>query len=264
MNKPAKEKYSLEEIDNIVYTYQHGSQKERDKSLILLIDIFEFYLLKYIKLTKSGPTDGYDNREAKEFLRLFVSKKDKTRKSFAEVKRNIAATLESYTTEDLYNEYVALFITLLDKYEKRPEINFMRYVTRYFRWYLRNFICRISRDPLFHVAEISEESLSMGPIEDSLPATSTSYFEERGRCITDVFKNSHMHVEDLSLEFVIHCPKWLFSHLSHYQRYLLFLYFAKGEGAVNIAKRLGRSKDTIAGHLQKNYKKIRRLEARKR
>lgn len=261
--KPPKDKYSLEQIDDIVYLYQHGGQKERDDSLTLLIDIFEFYFLKYIKLTKSGPTKDYDNREAKEFLRLFVSKKDKTRKSFAEVKRNIAATLESYGTEDLYNEYIALFITLLDRYEKRPGINFMRFVTKYFRFYVRNWLVRISRDPLFHLVQPSEESLKIASTEDSLPATSTGYFEEKSRCVGDTFKNANMHAEDLSLSWVLHCPKWIFAHLTHYQRYLLFLYFAKGEGCVNIAVRLNKSKDTVTSHMQKIFKKIKRLEARK-
>ena len=253
----AKRDYSLEEIDDIVATYQSGSPQQKGEALGLLIGIFEFYFLKYVKLTKGNAETTYDNREAQEFLRLFVSTKDGTRKSFVEVKRNIAATLSSYDHEDMYNEFVALFIKLVDKYEKREGVNFMRYVTRYFRWHVRNWIVRISRDPLFHISEPDENhEKDIDPPMDP----KNKFFEEQSRKVGVMLDSDKVHPDDTSLSWVLCCDRWIFSHLTPYQRYLLYLYFAKGEGCVNIARRLHKSKDTVSSHLEKIFKKIVRLD----
>ena len=251
-----KKDYTLEEIDDIVLTYQTGSPKQKREALSLLIDIFQFYFLKYVKLTKGNSETTYDNKEAQEFLRLFVSKKDGGRKSFVEVKRNIAATLSSYDHEDMYNEFIALFIRLLDKYEKRPSINFMRYFTRYFRWHVRNWICRVSRDPLFHISEPDENhEKDIDPPMDP----KNKFFEEQSRKIGVMLNNDKIHPDQASLKWVLQCDRWIFSKLTPYQRYLLYLYFVKSEGCVNVARRLGKSKDTISSHLEKIYRKIARL-----
>lgn len=253
----AKRDYTLEEIDAIVASYQAGNPGQKSESLSLLIDIFEFYFLKYVKLTKGNSESTYDNKEAQEFLRLFVSKKEGGRKSFVEVKRNIAATLSSYDHQDMYNEFVALFITLLNKYEKREGVNFMRYITRYFRWMVRNWICRISKDPLFHLSEPDEnEEKEIDPPMDA----KNKYFEEQSKKI-GVMLNSHkVHPDPVSLKWVLQCDKWIFSKLTPYQRYLLYLYFVKGEGCVNIARRMHKSKDTISSHMEKIYHKLAILE----
>ena len=259
---PKKKDYTLEEIDDIVAIYKGGGPKKA-AALSLLIEVFEPYILKYVKLTKGSRENTYDNREAQEFLRLFVSTKDGSKKSFTEVKLNIAATLSSYDHSDLYNEYVVIFITLLDKYRIIPGINFMRYATRYFRWTLRNHICRLSRDPLFHVADLEHEGETVD--HDTimeLVTQNTLYFEEQSKRMSDILSDSKIHLDTVSLSWVMHCPKWLFSNLNHYQRYLLYLYFGKGEGCVNIAARLCKSKDTITSHLEKIFRKIKRLEER--
>ena len=249
----AKRDYSLEEIDVIVATYQSGSPQQKGEALSLLLDIFEFYFLKYVKLTKGNAETTYDNKEAQEFLRLFVSKKDGGRKSFVEVKRNIAATLSSYDHEDMYNEFVALFITLLNKYEKREGVNFMRYVTRYFRWHVRNWICRISRDPMFHISEPDErQEKDIDPPMDP----KNKYFEEQSRKVGVMLNSDKVHPDQVSLKWVLQCDKWIFSKLTPYQRYLLYLYFAKSEGCVNIARRMHKSKDTISSHIEKIYIKL--------
>ena len=106
-------------------------------------------------------TTDFDNREAQEFLRLFVNKKDGQRKSFSEVKRNIAATLDSYEAEDLYNEYIAIFIEILNRYVKKEGINFVRFFSLYLRFLIRNWICRVSRNPLFHTVQPEDEETKM-------------------------------------------------------------------------------------------------------
>ena len=253
-----KKDYTLDEIDAIVSIYKDGAPTERSEALVTLIDIFEFYFLKYVKLTKSGMTKDFDNRDAVEFLSLFTSVKGGQRKSFSEVKRNIAATLDSYEAEDLYNEFVALFIVLLNKYQKREGINFMRYITRYFRWHVRNWICRVSRDPLFWSIDPEDEETKT-QIMETPAVTKTPYFEEASAKFGTILDDKDIHPDSVSLSWVIKCDKWLFSSLSFYQRYLLYLYFTKGEGMVVIARRLGKSKDTITAHMNKIYRKIGRL-----
>ena len=71
-----------------------------------------------------------------------------------------------------------------------------------------------------------------------------------------------IHPDEISLAWVIKCDRWLFSHLTPYQRYLLYLYFTKNEGCVPIARRLNKSKDTVSSHLEKIYRKIGRLSNR--
>lgn len=253
-----KKDYTLDEIDAIVSIYKDGTPTERSEALVTLIDIFEFYFLKYVKLTKSGMTKDFDNRDAVEFLSLFTSAKGGQRKSFSEVKRNIAATLDSYEAEDLYNEFVALFIELLNKYEKKPGIHFVRYITLYMRFTVRNFICRVSRDPLFHTIAPEDEETKIELIETPA-ATKTPYFEEASAKFGVLLNDKSIHPDEITLAWAIKCDKWLFSNLTYYQRYLLYLYFTKGEGMVVIARRLGKSKDTITSHMKKIYRKIGRL-----
>jgi len=257
-----KTDYTLEEIDDIVATYQSGGPK-KPAALSLLIDIFTPYLLKYVKLTKGSKENAYDNRDAQEFLRLFVSTKDGSKKSFSEVKANIAATLFAYDHSDLFNEYVVIFIVLLDKYEKREGINFMRYATRYFRWKLRNYLCRLSRDPLFHIEELEYEGEAIeSDVAIELVSQNTLFFEQQSKSISDLLDDKKIHPDDISLCWVIHCDKWIFKKLTPYQRFLIYLYFTKGEGITVIAKRLGRSKDTITVHMEKIFRKIKILEGR--
>ena len=262
MTASKKKDYTLEEIDDIVAIYKGGGPK-KPAALSLLIEIFTPYFLKYVKLTKGSKENSYDNRDAQEFLRLFVSTKDGSKKSFSEVKANIAATLSSYDHSDLFNEYVVIFIVLLDKYEKREGINAMRYLTRYFRWKLRNYLCRLSKDPLFHVTELEYEGESLdSDVAIELVSQNTLYFEQQSQKIGDILFDKKIHPDEISLRWVIHCDKWIFKKLTPYQRYLIYLYFAKGEGITVIAKRLGRSKDTITSHVEKIFRKIKKLEGR--
>lgn len=255
-----KKDYTLEEIDDIVATYQSGGPK-KPAALSLLIDIFHPYLLKYVKITKGGRENTWDNKDARGFLSLFVSRSGDSKKSFVEVKSNIAATLSSYEHGDLYNEYVAIFITILNKYKKREGVNATRYLTLYLRFAIRNFIVRISRDPLFKINHpvFEEEYVDHDIFLDKM-AFETPYLEEQSSQIKATLDDSRIHPDCVSLSWVISCPKYIFSHLSHYQRYLLYLYFIKSEGCVNIANRLNKSKDTISSHIEKIFKKINRLK----
>lgn len=255
-----KKDYTLEEIDGIVAIYQGGSPKKA-AALSLLIEIFHPYLLKYVKITKGGKENTWDNKDARGFLSLFISRSGDSKKSFVEVKSNIAATLSSYEHGDLYNEYVAIFITILNKYEKRDGINATRYLTLYLRFAIRNFIVRISRDPLFKVNDpiYEEEYVDHDFFLDKM-AFETPYLDEQSHRIEECLQDDKIHPDSISLSWIIYCPKYIFSHLSHYQRYLLYLYFIKNEGCVNIANRLGKSKDTISSHLEKIFKKINRLK----
>jgi len=225
MTASKKKDYTLEEIDAIVAAYKEGSGHKKAAALSLLIEIFSPYFLKYVKLTKGSKESTYDNREAQEFLRLFVSTKDGSKKSFAEVKANIAATLSSYDHSDLYNEYVVIFIVLLDKYEKREGINFMRYATRYVRWKLRNYLCRVSKDPLFHIESFEHEGETIDPdVAMELVSQNTLFFEQQSQKIGDILSDKKIHPDEISLSWVIHCDKWIFKKLTPYQRFLIYLY----------------------------------------
>lgn len=256
-----KENYTLEEIDEIVAEYKIAKEPGRSQALELLIKILHPYFLKYVKLLKAGDTSDWDNKDSKEFLSLFVGKKTKNKKSFSEVKKNIAYTLQPYEFDDIYNELTLLLIKLLNQYVKRDGINFLRYYTRYHRYYLRNFIIRISKDPLFHIKDNGDKYVEELEIIDNPPTTNTEYFQEKN---PEMFKDEALdsYSNHLTLGWVISCDKWIFKHLTSYQRYLLYLYFARNLGCVNIAKLLGKSKDTITVHLKKIFRKIGKLEAK--
>lgn len=260
-----RKKYSLKEIDEIVLVYKSGGSKEKRESLELLLDIFKPYFLKYVKLTKGGDDNQYQNREAKEFLRLFISTKGTDRKSFSEVKRDIAKTLESYEHEDIYQEFVMIFISLLNKYKIIPEVNFMRYITRYFRWHLRNYIVRVSKDSLFKTIDLTALEDASDDIHGCLDYTFDKYVHDYCALSQDDEPfNDHRIIKngEITLEWVIKCDHFIFSKLTYYQRYLLYLYYGKSQGAVAIAASLRRSKDTISSHIGKIHKKIRILESR--
>lgn len=257
----SKKAYSFDEIDDIVDTYKSSTGQERSAALDTLLAILQPYLLKYVKMLKSDSKSEYDNKDAKEFLSLFLSKKNKESKakSFADVKRLLVGTLSAYSIEDLYSELTVIIIVLLDKYERRPGINCMRYLTRYFRYYVRNWIVRISRDPLFHVDEEemleNKESYNLDAFYDTAPITRSEFFKERSLA-HEVDTDASVNIGELTLGGILLGSGWLLNHLTNYQRYLLYLYYARGHSCVDIANRLYKNKDTISTHLKKATRKL--------
>ena len=254
-----KREYSYDEIDGIVLSYKENTGQIKNNSLTLLIEIFHPYFLKYIKLLKNSEATSYGNRDVKEFLGLFSSKANPSQ-TMSDVKRNIIKTLSSYTSEDLYNEFVLLFITLLNRYEKREGIHSMRYFTRFFRYYLRNWIVKISKDPMFHV---NHEPLTGDKDEDErdkLADMSDDLVHGRPNLLVhDKSSEPMIDLAGLDLGCLISEKGWLIERLTSYQRYLLYLRYKCSLSCVDIAKRLNKNKDTISSHLKVIVRKLKRI-----
>ena len=61
---------------------------------------------------------------------------------------------------------------------------------------------------------------------------------------------------EMNMAWVANPSNTLFSVLTRYERFLIYLNYKEGLGVRQISERLGRAKDTIHSHLQQAIKKL--------
>lgn len=235
----SQEWLDYKQIDEMVKEYKCSeTDKDAAFSKAALLRAFHKYFMKYVSLLK-GTIGTIDNSDTMSFLALFLSGLQKTPKDYVSIYKYIVYICRQLEEEDIYNQLVAIFIELLDKFEFYPEVSFSRYITKYMRWTIKAWIMEIARDPLTGppYAEIEE------CIEAEMRQNNVYYI--------------NTELPKLDLAWVSDATSTLFSVLTTYERFLLYLNYKEGLGVRQISERLGRAKDTIHAHLQQALNKLR-------
>ena len=150
---------SQELIDYLVDAYkQTGSLKYRD----CLLECFEGYFVKYVSiLSHHNHGVNVNNKDTKNFLRLFMSKEERSsqhtyEKNAGAIVHKIRRACRCFTPGDIYNEIVVHFLELLENYkpisfkrsEKVHRISFAHYLQVNMRYRLCNSVIKKCKEPL--------------------------------------------------------------------------------------------------------------------
>jgi hypothetical protein len=152
-------KNSQELIDYLAEAYRDtGDMSYRD----CLLECFEGYLLKYVSLL-AHHNNGVDinNKDTKNFLRLFMTKEERLNQHTYEkyagtIVHKVRRALRLFTPGDVYNELVVYFLELLEKWKpkkillkgRRQQISFAHYIQVNIRYRLWHWVARKGRDVL--------------------------------------------------------------------------------------------------------------------
>ena len=237
---------TYKEVDELVRKYQAAeSQEEKDHLRYLLLQAFHKYFMKYVSILK-GTIGTINAPDTIAFLSLFRSKSQKQSKSLYSVYRYVIRVCENLQEEEVYNQMVTIFLTLLDQFKFQPEVSFSHYITKYMRWSTKAWIMRMSSDPLTH--SVHTDFLVDGQEGDKEHQSNRSEMQ---------LKELDLELPEMNLAWVMDAGSSLFSILTKYERFLLYLSFKEGLGVRKISERLGRVKGTVNAHMRKIIIKLR-------
>ena len=150
---------SEELIDYLIDAYkQTGDISYRD----CLLDCFEGYFRKYVSiLSHHNKGVNVNNKDTKNFLRLFMSKEERANQHTYEkyagtIIHKIRRAVRFFTPGDIYNEIVVHFLELIENYKpityKRGErisrISFAHYIQVNMRYRICNWVVKKGKDIL--------------------------------------------------------------------------------------------------------------------
>lgn len=150
---------SQELIDYLADAYkQTGDMSYRD----CLLECFEGYFLKYVSiLSHHNNGVNINNKDTKNFLRLFMSKEERANqytyeKYAGNIIHKIRRAVRLFTPGDIYNELIVHFLELLERYKpqivllkgRRQRISFAHYIQVNIRYKMCNWIVKKGRDIL--------------------------------------------------------------------------------------------------------------------
>ena len=237
----------LKEVDTLVHQYLNGPDKEREEALSTLLKAWHKYFMKYVEILCGSKID-IRNRDTKEFLQLFLSTEDRNPYSVVSIRNYVKTICNNLEPDDIYNQLCMIFMELLNDYQPQEGINFTRYLTKLFRWSVKSWLMEMASDPLsgvFTNIEIVEDILehNTGQVQPTA---------------NDTIVNDGLGLE-LDLKWVFQEGEGMFSNLSSYERYLIYLNYKEEMSIRDMAKKFGRSKNTIHTHLKSALDKLRRI-----
>lgn len=239
----------IELMDELVYSYINGSQKEKRQAQADILKLMDSYLEKYVNLFIGSQVD-LNNYDTKGFLAMFLTGRPKTIPNLALQRSYIANVMSRFTREDIKNELIVLFLGVLDKYRIYPGVNALNPLTKFFRYRTKDWFNRIVKDALFRIVDI--EQLSSGREDSREKLTLEGWL--------DLLEPVHVDFEEglarLDISWVRNPPQQMYKSLTTYERYLLFLTFNQDLTVMQIAEKLERDKDTIKRHIFSILEKI--------
>lgn len=238
---------TFRQVDKVVVQYMTAAnRKDRAQALARLLQSFHGYFLKYANLLK-GQVENLSDRDTIKFLALFVPnptvhplygaskgtprQHEKSKRNYLNILSLLKRTCQGLSKEDIYNELCVLFIELLNSYEKRKGVSFTYYLTTYLKWGVQKWLAKLAKDPLNRNIVCYQN------------------FEES-------YEEDFSDLQQLDLGWVIDPGPGIFSILSEYERFILYLRYKEGLGYLRISKHLARSPQTILIQLQAIYKKL--------
>jgi len=230
-------------IDDLVQDYLSD---KTDARKLLILAAFNPYFRKYAALLSTANAVDFGNKDTTKFLRLFMSKEERTdNMSYMSAARRVIGFLRrvfhDYTTSDVYDEIVCIFLEHLNRYKPmvadnipiKQNISFTHFIQVNIRYALRELASLKARDAL--------HCLYNTPFDEALAVES---------------KPIEPHFIGLDLKWVHgFTASEPFNQLDEFERYLLFLRYEDEDGKPlserDIAKMVGADRGYIRRRLDK-------------
>lgn len=230
-------------VDEYCRKLKLGTKKEQYVAQAEILKCFDSYLEKYVNLF-NGSTADIRNYDTRLFLAMFLTGRPKNNQTFNYQKQYIAHVLKDYSRDDIKADLTLLFLNVLNKYRIVEGVNALNPLTKVFRWRMKDWFNRKARDvfsKVVYFADISPD-LSDGAVEPSCE------FEEPDGFAIDI---------DWISNPSDNLYAGIYSNLSTYERYLIYMVYKEGKSLSDIAVSLDRDKDTIKKHLRDAFKHLR-------
>lgn len=215
---------------------------------------WELFLGKYEKLLWYGRFD-YRNKESRRFAQLYIRNTKVRHKlkwrnldfysiitSFETIEFIQNKVREYYTLEELRHDLIFIFLELLDRYEKKPHIDFSGYLMGYFRYKVYELL----QSNVFSYDVLNMPNYE--PLEDVL------YIDTEYRKVDQ----DHLIYEDeIDLFWVNGECGPLFKNLTRLDRIILRDFYTNNQTDTEIARNNGYHRNSI---LNKRHEAIQQLK----
>lgn len=237
-----------EDIDTLISQYL---EKNTDESKLAILAAFHKYFKKYASILGTCHAVDFNNKDTTKFLRLFMSKEERLNgTTYLSAARRVVGFLrrvfQDFTTDDIYDEIVCIFLQHLNRYKPmiasnipiKQKISFTHFIQVNIRYALRQLASTKARDAL--------HCLYNTPFDEAL-AVETKALEP--------------HFIGLDLKWVHGFTAGEpFNKLDEFERYLLFLRYEDEDGKPlserEIAKMVGADRGYIRRRLDKIKTKL--------
>jgi hypothetical protein len=235
---------TIKEVDTVIRKYLQAYSKEEYETaadiMSQLIDNFSPYIRKFARLAKSRTSRDISNKDTQQFLTLFLPPNRRRKLDMISAKSFFQAVLEKFEEEEIFNELVALFIDLANRYEPSFGIGFTYYITQYMKWEVSKWVARLTHEPLTGLRTLYE-------FVDELNPDLTRDMDRE------------LDLPRMTLSWVFECPEGIFSILSNYERYLLYLKYKEEMNSEKIAEKFQKSRQTIMKSINEAIEKVAQL-----
>ena len=238
-------KQEYEEIETLVFSYQNGDLSAGEK----LIEIFNPYMIKYLRLIKDGFVNLKD-KDTRRFIGLFMNDceaKKKLNKSLQSSetrnKAHIAVSMigslcKDLPEEDIMQELIVILLMVAKRYKKKsPKVNFCGYLYNIYKYELYRRINQMTSDP------IVRSDLNLSYDDDSYVMEEDIYENE-----PTIYTSEPLMVfdEDLGNSWIrgITCSE-LFEILDPTQRLILRLSYYDNLSDIEIGQKMGIHRNTV-------------------
>lgn len=249
------EKYK--QIDILVDGYQQGNSASAEK----LVEFFDPFLKKYLKIIKGGVISLSD-KDSRKFVSLFMADaiaRKGLQKSFQSTEtRNkayqavvmITGMTKNIPDEDLEQELICILLLMAGRYKKRgKKINFCGYVYSSFKFEVYRMLSKLTMDPLVHGCDLALRFNDEAYIDEDNDVESDDaiYIEELMMILDEELGNSWVRGLTCGEEF---------EELTPIERLILRMKYQEGRTDIYIADRLQMHRNTVRTQRIKAIDKI--------
>lgn len=249
------------EVDKLVEEYQNGNSE----SAMILLEYFELYLNKYLKILKKNSINLSD-RDSRSFISLFIDdytirnglkkpyQSTAVRRGAYKAASMLYSMCSSIPEEDLLQELRCALLTLARRYEKQgSKKNFSGYVYNAFKFQIHRQISEITIDPIVHACDLNlsfDEEICLEKSEDIEKEIEDMHMER---------SSSLKMIDEDELG-----PRWEsgltcgeeFRELTPNQRIIIKMKYDEGKSDLDIAEKIGLHRNTIRRQREEGIKNI--------
>ena len=240
-------KLGYKTLNELIANYQKDIAKGIEQSPYLdqIMIQFHGYIEKYVDILHyKGANIDYTNMDTRKFISLF-SAEDAAGTTLKAKRAQLVRLTESLSDVDIYNELVAIFIKIIQRYDSSKNVNAQGFVITQFRWRVKDWVLRLKR----HVNHLD--------VDIDTAEYNPEFFHIFAKSDKAVQGDASL-ISDLNIRWLDDPGNEAFKKLSRYHRYLLFLRYGEDMPMTDIAKFFGKNKDTVFKHIKTALNSIRK------
>jgi hypothetical protein len=238
IGRPVKNRDILK-IDELCLVLKTGTRHQRYLAQSEILSYFDAYLEKYVNILLGASSDC-NNYDTKGFLAMFLTGRPKDMGSLIAQKKYIGKVLSRFAREEVKQEMILLFLSVLDRYRIVPGVNALNPLTTIFRWRVKDWFNKLVKDPLAKTYEpsyVEDEEFSIESFIEKI----LDYSEQ------DLDESTY---SSFDMGWVYDPKDNVYSTLTRYERYILSLLFNQGMNSSEIGRVLSITKIEVAGMIE--------------